>query len=316
MDYKIGDTIRIKPIEWYEDNKDENGIVVCYPQFYTFVKSMNKYCGKNAVITSISDETYRIDIDSGTFYWTDEMFEEKFDFKNLKIGDTFNLDGKEYIVKQGVGCDLCAFNHSVKCNERNLPKCSFTFRKDKKSVIFVEVKNKTMDSKEERDVKINFSTAKKWYNGNNENLKTIALQAFTVDELEDSKLPKSWGEFCAKSSKGGKEYFIDYNSQIISTGDFCTRDSNTDRNVLPNKADAEGILALCQLTQLRDCYRQGWKPDWEDSTSKYIIDYGSNELRVSYYMHSNCFLSFQSTEIRDKFLNNFRDLIEQAKEYI
>ena len=177
-------------------------------------------------------------------------------------------------------------------------------------------KNKTMDSKEERDIKINFSTAKKWYNGNNENLKTIALQAFTVDELEDSKLPKSWGGFCAKSSKGGKEYFIDYDSQIISTGDFCTRDSNTDRNVLPNKTDAEGILALCQLTQLRDCYRQGWKPDWVDSTDKYIIDYGSNELRVNYYMNSNCFLSFQSAEIRDKFLNNFRDLIEQAKEYI
>ena len=132
MDYKIGDTIRIKPIEWYEDNKDENGIVVCDPQFHTFIKSMNKYCGKNAVITSISDETYIIDIDSGTFYWTDEMFEEKFDFKNLKIGDTFNLDGKEYIVKKGVGCGLCAFNHSVECYERNLPtKCSFTFRKDK-----------------------------------------------------------------------------------------------------------------------------------------------------------------------------------------
>ena len=49
-----------------------------------------------------------------------------------------------------------------------------------------------MDSKEERDVKINFSTAKKWYNGHDENLRTIALQAFTADELEDSKLPKSW----------------------------------------------------------------------------------------------------------------------------
>ena len=27
-------------------------------------------------------------------------------------------------------------------------------------------------------------------------------------------------------------------------------------------------------------------------------------------------LSFQTREIRDKFLNNFKDLIEQAKEYI
>ena len=53
MDYKIGDTIRIKPMEWYEDNKDENGIVVCDPQFHTFIKSMNKYCGKNAVIILI-----------------------------------------------------------------------------------------------------------------------------------------------------------------------------------------------------------------------------------------------------------------------
>ena len=316
MDYKIGDTIRIKPIEWYEDNKDENGIVICDPQFHTFIKSMNKYCGKNAVITSISDETYRIDIDSGTFYWTDEMFEDDFDFKNLKIGDTFSFNEKTYVVKEGVGCNSCAFNHGVECYEYNLPKCSFAFRKDKKSVVFVEVKNKTMDSKEERDVKVNFNTAKKWYNGNDESLKTIALQAFTVDELEDSKLPKSWNGFCARNSKGGKEYFIDYDSQIMSTGDFYTRDSNTDKSILPNKADAEGILALCQLTQLRDCYRQGWKPDWVDSTDKYVIDYASNDLRIDSYMHSNTFLSFQSEVIRNQFLNNFRDLIEQAKEYI
>ena len=249
MDYKIGDTIRIKPIEWYEDNKDENGIVVCDSQFHTFIKSMNKYCGKNAVITSISDETYRIDIDSGTFYWTDEMLEEKFDFKNLKIGDTFSFNEKTYVVKEGVGCNSCAFNHGVECYEYNLPKCSFAFRKDKKSVVFVEVKNKTMDSKEERDVKVNFNTAKKWYNGNDESLKTIALQAFTVDELEDSKLPKSWGGFCARNSKGGKEYFIDYDSQIMSTGDFYTRDSNTDKNILPcrwfARFHATGYVLFC-----------------------------------------------------------------------
>ena len=38
---------------------------------------------------------------------------------------------------------------------------------------------------EKRNVEITLDTARKWYYGDNESLKEIALQAFTKDELEE-----------------------------------------------------------------------------------------------------------------------------------
>ena len=38
---------------------------------------------------------------------------------------------------------------------------------------------------EKRNVEITLDTARKWYYGDNESLKEVALQAFTKDELEE-----------------------------------------------------------------------------------------------------------------------------------
>ena len=76
-------------------------------------------------------------------------------------------------------------------------------------------------------------------------------------------------------------------------------------------------IYFMQLILLRDIYRQGWAPDWTDDTiDKHCIDIYDNELSRR---KSNCackVLSFQSAEIRDLFLENFKDLIEECKEFI
>lgn len=72
-----------------------------------------------------------------------------------------------------------------------------------------------------------------------------------------------------------------------------------------------------QLYQLRDCYRQGWTPNWSnDLENKHCIVYVNNMLRVCVYSTMQRFLSFQSYEIATEFLNNFRELIEQAGDLI
>ena len=70
-----------------------------------------------------------------------------------------------------------------------------------------------------------------------------------------------------------------------------------------------------QLHQLRDCYRQGWKPDWKSMTDKYCIVNCEWPSIVSYTTYVR-FLSFQSSEIAQQFLDNFRDLIEEAGDLI
>ena len=133
-------------------------------------------------------------------------------------------------------------------------------------------------------------------------------------EIVKVNLPKSWEEFCEENPVKRGEYFIQ-DGVIMSVVIGGLRDTTT-KSVLPNKETAEAFLALMQLIQLRDCYRQGWKPDWEQPYKKYCIYYGSNSVYISDSIYRSIVLSFQSAEIRDEFRKNFKDLIEKAKELI
>ena len=97
------------------------------------------------------------------------------------------------------------------------------------------------------------------------------------------KLPKTWEEFC------------EHNKVNINV--------------------PMGHLALMQLHQLRDCYRQGWTPTL-DKVSFGIVRSVEGDLGFGDFMHPSRFLSFQSAEIAKEFLDNFRDLIEQAGDLI
>lgn len=132
------------------------------------------------------------------------------------------------------------------------------------------------------------------------------------------ELPKTWLEFCEQNEvKIGECYFDDCCFLIETDVDGNTRDIVNDRNILPSKQAAKQHLSLMQLHQLRDCYRQGWEPDWEDGNSgKYVIESSEGECYVAKYKHISSFLAFQDEITANEFLTNFRDLIEQSGDLI
>ena len=167
---------------------------------------------------------------------------------------------------------------------------------------------------EERSIKISLDKARDWYNRGGE-YKELALSAFTENEITTSALPNTWEEFCKMYLVKKDEWYIDSNSNLKTTVGG-TRFCKEYRNALPSKQAAEQHLAYMQLHQLRDCYRQGWVPDWKDDIIKYCIVLESNRC-VIYKNITTCnFLSFQSMELAEKFLNNFKDLIETAGDLI
>ena len=129
------------------------------------------------------------------------------------------------------------------------------------------------------------------------------------------KLPESWEEFCKLYPVKGGEYYIDSDSVIMLANDGH-RFRKADRNFLPSFEAANAHLALMLLHQLRDCYRQGWVPDWNNSSSKYCIELTENKSTIFIYTRTNRFLSFQTKEIAEKFLKNFIVLIKQAGDLI
>ena len=78
MKYNVGDKVRIKSLDWYNENKDEDGIVELSTHIFT--PGMSQFCGKVVTIEDVFE-----DIDDNVVYyieeidydWTDEMIEGK-----------------------------------------------------------------------------------------------------------------------------------------------------------------------------------------------------------------------------------------------
>lgn len=140
-----------------------------------------------------------------------------------------------------------------------------------------------------RNIALTLDKAKEWYQKGGE-LKEVALQAFTKEEL--SPLPKSWEEYVRRHG------ILDLR---------CIFNGNCPRK----------YIALWKLELLRNCYRQGWKPDWLSShTDKYCIYHSGNELAIIVLTYTCEFLSFQSGEVAEEFLKNFESLIKEAGDLI
>lgn len=145
--------------------------------------------------------------------------------------------------------------------------------------------------------------------------KAVWKDGKVIFEDVTSGLPTTWREFCNKFPVSNMEYCIKINSHIIKLVS-SERDEREDRNILPNEKAAEQHLALMQLHQLRDCYRQGWVPSYLYEEQKYNINDDSGLIGINCTNKRLSFLSFPTLELAEQFLKNFKGLIIQAGDLI
>ena len=130
-----------------------------------------------------------------------------------------------------------------------------------------------------------------------------------VFKKKENELPTKWEDL--KIIKG----FYVISCNIYNGGDLPTSFSN--KNVFPTKAEAEACLALSQLCQLRDAYNGEPLADWCDWTNsnqkKYCIVIYKGEVCKDHYLNISQILAFKTSKLRDKFVENFEDLILTAK---
>ena len=76
MKYKVGDKVRIKSLDWYNENSDDDYNVV-FADGWHFSEPMSIFCGKDLIIEKISHATNppHYMMKDNTFGWTDEMIE-------------------------------------------------------------------------------------------------------------------------------------------------------------------------------------------------------------------------------------------------
>lgn len=194
---------------------------------------------------------------------------------------------------------------------------------------------------------LSFDEATELYNSGNDEDKAIALFFFDEEDLkvgfidtfpvalENPKMT-AWENFCTnyKTKHKEGECYISTTSEIRESNAGDTVNHKSDKNLVPNEQCAQAVLALTQLLQLREFYRQGWKPSPDYKDDYYAVSicltyegtgtvtYNLEVIPYS-YDSSNKFpefydvFTFEYEDIAEAFKENHEDLLmEYAKIYL
>jgi hypothetical protein len=304
MKYKVGDKVRIKSVEWYNENKDKDGVVnliLSSNSRYNLVESMTAFCGKVVTIGHVDERRncYEIkeDVEEYHWAWTDEMIEGL-----VEEGTKFDiaLSGRIYVKLNENYCDLTREKDDVSTTYRKVDELATKI--DKELPSGNQYVLELLDGYQFVDE-----------NGNVINATTIAL------EKKKTEYPKTYEECCK---------ILGFNSEItaelifhypLKCGDYTTMR-------LPEMNKFEKFI---QLYLCRNAYwklygeemglGKPWKPDWEESDGGYrycIVNRSNNIELVCEWLGENYILSFPSAETRDIFYVNFKEEIEKCKELL
>ena len=253
-----------------------------------------------------------------------------------KIGEIFKYEGDWYQCvenNKGNGCDGCSFyKKGMVCCECPIDCEGVIFKKlepvgdpyplydhivqryagvkfpvglTEKLFINCNEINNTIDIevKQDKENKEDMET----------NEKTMPVpDGWEFDRIDDSgnivlkekkkELPKTWEECCG---------VLDIKlSNVLDDGIHY-------RYAVPDNL-RKPMLALCQLLICRNAWWKllEWKPDWEKPEEKHCIVFKCDGVEKQVKTYESCILAFPKYEVRDKFLETFRDLIEEAKELL
>lgn len=129
---------------------------------------------------------------------------------------------------------------------------------------------------------------------------------------EKDNKPRSWKEYIEMAKTAT---FIPSRDTYASYFDRRDKGKFTyDR--FNSSVEAKAFCALGKLIQLRDAWWGEWRPNWDNGGNKYIITTERGNILASFMFVYNSILAFPTEEMRDDFLETFRDLIEQAKMFL
>lgn len=124
-------------------------------------------------------------------------------------------------------------------------------------------------------------------------IKTLSTSPYTIQGFEQ-KAP-------APTIKDALEW--------LRKNDGCDEFDNN----YPKKENVFCFEALKKLVILRDYYNEGWQPDWEANYIKHCIGSEGESLRYLKQIYNSKILCFKTEEIRDRFFEDQKELLEIAK---
>ena len=169
----------------------------------------------------------------------------------------------------------------------------------------------------ERNLKLTLEVASKMYKNATNEIRIILENTFP--ELKENKYPMSHTELQNILIREKKEVSFIHSDSTIREEYTFTNNSLENKNISIRNRRSRQHLSFIQLVALRDKWNEidKFEPDWEDcQVCKYCIQNINNEVVPYDYHTMSRILAFKTKETRDLFLKTFRNLIEDAKDFI
>ena len=121
---------------------------------------------------------------------------------------------------------------------------------------------------------------------------------------------RSWEEYC-KKMEGKSSYYYDGLFEKVKSSKFGSSPLLAE---FEDKEDIEILVAFCKLFHLRRDWVGEWKPDWKNKKQwKFSIVSDTDKIEKGIGRTLSRSLSFPTEEMRDEFIETFKDLLEIAK---
>ena len=341
INYKVGDKVLIKSLDWYNANKDEDGYVG------DFCPPMAQYCYNVMTISKLVGGYYEMAEDPGDndvekYLFTDDMIigaikncneivinnsNNITTTNNIKPEDTYikfkegdkvlckdgcpgivesvyvKEDGVSYGVSFGYGIDFGVYRNS-----------ELTPMPEPKQPDYKELRLDPSD-----DDKLATEVTGKDY-------KLIPPDGYLIGKVTNvnngmlveyvkkkPNLPTTYKECCEILNVPELElvYNTDYSTLNLSTYEWKKLNAYNALHKLRVCRDAYWKIAGEQMGLCKS-----WEPDWEFDDTKYVLYFNKGEIVKEMMKHTSYILSFPTEEMRDFFFENFLLTIKQAKELL
>lgn len=156
-----------------------------------------------------------------------------------------------------------------------------------------------------KQIELSLEKAREIYKQNNPLMNTLLLENFSKEDLEKPLLPTSWNDLPDISG-----YYIMENGKI-GCEEGGVEDTGDAHGIFATEKQVQSALNMAMLSQLMKAYNGDWEADWTDKSDKFVIDRCGNDLKEAVYNTIYHFLTFRTSELRDRFLRNFEELIKR-----
>ena len=251
LKFKVGDKVRVKSLEWYNEKKDSIGHI---PIGQVFTDAMSKYCGSILTIKEIFEDFYIVN--ENTKNWQDWMLEdevvteEKQEVEQLIKNnmETKEMTEEEVFVYLGSTKILCASTEETAKVQEKLFELGMSWIYDGKNIrkdkylLFI---NKKQELQYCSDIEY-------WMKDVNRRIEPSEILAIQIKEEEKPKFdPKTLQDFQKVLYRSTNTdwwrlgFFENYNEDKKDKFGIVGQDANSYEQCVPYNEETESLKGKC-----------------------------------------------------------------------